>query len=175
MAAAEPIPVPDLATDRLRLRAPALDDVADIARLANDFAVARWLTRLPHPYGEADARFYLTEVRKTDRAWAITAKAGGALMGVIGLAPHGDADAFELGYWLGRAFWGKGFASEAGRAVLDHAARAHPARRIVAGHFAENAASARVLAKLGFVETGRGMRYGRAIDASLPHVDMALR
>lgn len=167
-------PAPTLATDRLLLRPPTLADVAEIARLANDFEVARWLSRVPHPYNEADARYYVTEVAAEDWAWLICAAADGATLGAVGLAPRPDMDAVELGYWLGRAYWGQGYATEAARAVVDHARTALTPSRIVAGHFVGNAASAAVLGKLGFVETGRSDRFSAVRDATLAHVDMQL-
>jgi RimJ/RimL family protein N-acetyltransferase len=68
----------------------------------------------------------------------------------LGRRPSG---AVELGYWIARAHWGKGFATEAGRALIE-IARALKLPRLEASHFLDNPASGRVLEKLGFVPTG---------------------
>jgi RimJ/RimL family protein N-acetyltransferase len=68
----------------------------------------------------------------------------------LGRRPSG---AVELGYWIARQHWGKGFATEAGRALID-IARALKLPRLEASHFLDNPASGRVLEKLGFVPTG---------------------
>ncbi|MEQ9124951.1 MAG: GNAT family N-acetyltransferase [Alphaproteobacteria bacterium] len=172
-------PPPVLETARLRLRPPAPEDAAAIAAIADDLEVARWLTRMPHPYGIADARFFLSDVVPAEWCWLIAGKDDGRAMGVIGLRPEGDEvgsssepSAVELGYWLGRASWGQGFATEAGAAVLAWAETALRPAAFVAGRYAENARSGRVLAKLGFVETGRSTRESRALGRRLPYVDL---
>jgi hypothetical protein len=66
-----------------------------------------------------------------------------------------DHGAVELGYWIARPYWGLGFATEAGRAVVDLAQESLRLDRLVAGHFLDNPASGHVLRKLGFVATGQ--------------------
>ena len=168
------LPVVPLQTERLVLRAPTHDDIPAIVVLADDIDVVRRLSRLPHPYTEADARYFVDEVAKEEAAWVVTLRETGALAGTIGLRPQDDGR-HELGYWYGRRFWGRGLATEAGRAVLTYATTG-PAGPVPirAGHFADNAASARVLRKLGFVEHGRGTHPSRLFGRDLPHVDMVL-
>ncbi|KFE33735.1 GNAT family N-acetyltransferase [Thioclava atlantica] len=155
-----------IATDRLILRPVELTDAAAIASAADDFEVARWLARMPHPYGRSDAEEFLqANLENAGRVWIIEISDG--LAGVIGTVG-------EFGYWLARPFWGKGFATEAGRAVLA-ACFADPARASLrAGYFLGNARSCRVLEKLGFRETGRSRQFCRALDAEADHVDMVL-
>ena len=83
------------------------------------------------------------------------------LVGGIGLADldDGPAEQAELGYWIARADWGRGYATEAARAVLDLAFHGLRLRRIEAGHFIDNTSSQRVLAKLGFAAKGSRMLY----------------
>ena len=83
--------------------------------------------------------------------WPIFRLEDGAHVGCAGLRPvPGDDAALELGFHLRAEHWGRGYATEAGRAVITHAFRATPARRLVAGHHPENDASRRVLVRLGF-------------------------
>ena len=152
-----PVPVADLSTDRLLLSPPVEADAPDIARLADNYEIASRLSRLPHPYGLSDARRFLREIAPKGAVWAIRRAEDGAFMGLVGLTPcEPPADA-ELGYWLGEPFWGRGFGAEAAGAVVAHA-DACGRRSLHAGCFAFNAASAALLKRLGFAETGRTRR-----------------
>lgn len=120
-----------------------------------DEGVVRNLARAPWPYEEADARaFTRLPVEPKYPRFLITRARDAALIGCIGVDPvEGEADAVELGYWIARQHWGQGYATEAGRAVLE-IARTLGHCRVVAGHFLDNPASGRVLEKLGFAATG---------------------
>lgn len=154
MCIIEPSPV--LETRRLLLRSPVLEDVDRIAALANDPQVARMLARMPHPYLPEHAEEFLGACQAmdpaTDRVFAIELEDEG-LVGVIGLNPFEGGS--ELGYWIGRPYWGRGLASEAVEAVLAWARRVWKRRYILATHFTDNPASGRVLCKAGFLYTGQ--------------------
>jgi RimJ/RimL family protein N-acetyltransferase len=146
---------PRIETDRLVLRAPRMDDDARIAALAGDFDVARMTSRLAHPYGIEDARAFLARVEAADHAGeaAFAVEHGDqGLIGMVGFHP-GELGP-EIGYWIGRPYWGRGMASEAAQAALSWAGREWGKRVVVSGHFADNPASARVLVKAGFLYTG---------------------
>lgn len=164
---------PPLTTDRLHLRLPVEADSPAIVQLVNDRDVARQLARVPHPYGPDDARVFLQHIVPTEWVWAITLRPTGDLIGMAGLTPT-DAGA-ELGYWFGRLHWGAGYATEAARAMLRHGFGALGLSEVAAGWFVDNPASGRVLAKLGFVETGRGMLDCLATGERRPAVRMALK
>jgi RimJ/RimL family protein N-acetyltransferase len=85
--------------------------------------------------------------------WPIFLFEDGAHAGCCGLRPYGDP-VYELGFHLRRAFWRRGLAEEAGRAVVRYAAEVLKVRSLFAGRHPENDASGRVLAKLGFERTG---------------------
>lgn len=149
---------PRIETDRLVLRRPGLQDAARIADLINDYDVARMLTRAPHPYGLKDAEAFLGTQEARDEAFLIEHPSFGPI-GMIGLHDQPDDDAAplrlkEMGYWLGRTFWGQGFATEAAKAVLGRAKDHDGRRAVVSGHYADNPASGRVLEKAGFLYTG---------------------
>ena len=152
-----PTPYSRLATERLTLRPLRLADAAPMTTLLNDFDIARMVSRVPYPYALDDARAYLAHLQNADptreRVFALESGPNG-LIGVIGLDPSLDGDVTELGYWLGRPFWGHGYMTEAVSAVLKWARGEWGRRYLVAGHFADNPRSGRVLTKAGFLYTG---------------------
>lgn len=147
----------ELRTARLRLRCLAADDLDAVLAALNDWAVAQWLTRPPYPYARADGEAYL-EVMRADHAagrptlFAIADAADDALVGVIGVERE-DAATGELGYWIGRAHWGRGYAAEAAAALVDRA-RGLGLATLVAVTDPENRRSQRVLEKTGFRAVG---------------------
>lgn len=166
-------------TRRLTLRPGWPEDAAALAAaIAHEDVVMR-LARVPWPYAEADAAAFLAQPGGArDTVFMICAHdAGGAprLIGTIGL--HASGDAHELGYWLTPNAWGRGYATEAGRAVVEIARHALPVRRLESGYFADNPASGRVLRKLGFRDTGRreqrpSLARGGAVDAVVMELDV---
>ena len=147
-----------LETERLLLRAQTADDIPQIVPLLNDFDVARNLARVPHPYTEEDAKGFLArgaEDRARGQAYpfALTRKEDGKLIGGCGLRLQDDG-VFEIGYWLGKPYWGQGYASEGARRVAAFAFRELKATVLKAGWFHDNPASGRVLEKLGAVPAG---------------------
>jgi RimJ/RimL family protein N-acetyltransferase len=141
-----------LKTHRLVLRPFQRSDAREFARLAGDWAVASMTSDIPHPFDEAQALAWLKPARGEVR-FAIELD-GGQLIGGAGFyrRPSGIA---ELGFWLGRPWWGRGYATEAARAVLAHGARDRRLPGFSSAHFIDNPASGRVLAKLGFTEVER--------------------
>jgi ribosomal-protein-alanine N-acetyltransferase len=148
-----------LITPRLVLRAFSEDDVPAIVRLADDPVVSRNTLRIPHPYTEEDARRWLSIQHEESEAgtgavFALTAPEGGALMGACGLELFPEHRRAELGYWLGRDFRGKGYATEAATAVVGWAFSELGLNRVSAARFGDNDASGRVLEKLGMRQEG---------------------
>lgn len=147
---------PVIETRRLVLRAPAPQDVTRIAAMANDREIARMTCRMPHPFGTGDAEDFVIAVAGQNPARASTfliEHEDLGPVGVIGLFEDGDV-APETGYWIGRDYWGRGFATEALEGAMVWASRKWKRRALVAGHFADNPASGRVLEKAGFLYTG---------------------
>lgn len=141
-------------TERLFLRPGWPEDMEELLEVLSDDAVARNLAVVPLPANAHEARDYLARPRdKLLPHFFINARGakGPKLVGSIGLGRKGSD--VELGYWIARRYRGRGYASEAVRAVLNQA-RALGHRRIFASHFADNAASARVLESVGFADTG---------------------
>jgi [ribosomal protein S5]-alanine N-acetyltransferase len=144
-------------TGRLcRLRPYRPDDARAICAVANDFMVARWMTRaFPHPYTQRDAEQWIAVATSgRNRHYAI--EVNGVLAGGVGVEPFGGErdGAAAFGYWLGRAYWGRGIGTDAARTLADDALTDGSLRRLEARLFAENVASARVLEKCGFAFEG---------------------
>jgi ribosomal-protein-alanine N-acetyltransferase len=154
-----PSSVPELASERLRLRAPVAGDAAALLSVLGDPEVTRYhnvptLTTL----AEAQAALGRLEERHAARdtiRWAIEPVGHGEMIGTVGLLrfdlEHGRA---EVGYELGRRWWGRGLAPEAVAAVVRYGFSVLGLHRIEAGVLPGNDASVRVLQKLGFVEEG---------------------
>jgi RimJ/RimL family protein N-acetyltransferase len=158
--------VPVVETERLILRAPHRGDIKAIVRLVNDRRVAENTARIPHPYGGEDAERFVAAANRQDGEATFVITQAGAPIGVCGVEPRGTGP--EIGYWLGTPYWGRGYATEAVRAVIDHAFGALGHDALAAGVRVNNPASRRVLEKCGFQWTGVGLYRIRAINSSAP-------
>jgi RimJ/RimL family protein N-acetyltransferase len=139
-----------LKTERLTLRPFRRDDAEEFARLAGDWAVASMTSDIPYPLKADQAMLWLTPVRGEVR-FAIEYEE--RLVGGAGFYSRASGSA-ELGFWLGRPWWGRGIASEAAREVVRHGFTLHKVPTFTSAHFADNAASRNVLRKLGFQPAG---------------------
>jgi RimJ/RimL family protein N-acetyltransferase len=147
---------PTLATERLLLRGVVHSDAGRMTELANDAQIARMTASMPYPYGLADAEDWIARCRDLDwgqEAFFVIEHRNFGMVGGIGFRPNAKGRT-EIGYWLGRPFWNRGYATEAARAALDWARRDWRKKLVVAGHFADNPASGEVLCKAGFLYTG---------------------
>jgi RimJ/RimL family protein N-acetyltransferase len=163
-------------TPRLTLRPAWPEDAPPLAAALADERVVRMLARVPHPYALADAEQWVAQPRGPhEPRFVIAAHDGGEprLIGGIGISEYEGGPA--LGYWLTPDAWGRGYATEAGRAVIDMARHALPIDRLRAWHFADNPASGRVLRKLGFRPTGTiAPRPSRARPEPAPSIEYTL-
>lgn len=166
----------ELKTERLLLRPLEKADAERLARLANNWNVARMLARMPYPYSLDMAEDWIGRQKSLreeggEFAYAVTNDEG--LIGGCGLQSHADGT-HEIGYWIGEPYWNRGLASEAARAVLDEATARFGAETIIAGHQADNHASGRVLTKLGFRYTGEEHRWSVARQEKVRCLTMRL-
>ena len=154
-----------LETERLLLRPPEPRDVPAITRWAGDPDVARNLATLPHPYTEDDARGFVARMQESLQrgdgwCFAMVRKDDYQLIGCCGI--HLKDGANEVGYWLGKPFWNRGYMTEAARRLLAFAFDELKLQSVWAGWFFDNPASGRVLEKLGFKPDGTEQRACRA-------------
>lgn len=165
-------------TPRLTLRPGWAEDAIELHEAFADERVIRNLGRAPWPYTLADAQEFLSRPAPPAAASLLVyAHDEGhvRLVGGVGFGPYEDRP-FELGYWIRPDSWGKGYATEAARGVVE-AARAIGVPKLTAGHFIDNPASGRVLAKLGFRPTRTERRYslGRGETATSVALALSLR
>jgi RimJ/RimL family protein N-acetyltransferase len=163
-------------TERLLLRPGWVEDAPALAEAINRENVALNLAHVPWPYSISDAESFLARDRTSEEASLLIFERTSAeprLIGGIGLAR--DAGQAILGYWIVPSSWGKGFATEAGRAVIDLARETLRIGQLTAQHFVDNPASGRVLRKLGFHATGeRQPMFSAGRGASSPGMSYTL-
>ena len=148
---------PRLVTERLVLRPLSPADAPAMHALLQDPAVPRYTARIPYPYEPGMAEAFIAGLGAlADRTFGIERRSDGAFLGCIGFEPEADSRIADCGYWLGRPYWGQGYASEALQAVLDHAFAAHGLALVKTSADRDNPASSRVQEKLGFAYVGLG-------------------
>ncbi len=160
-------------SERLFLRPGWPEDWEEILARIADEGVVRNLASAPWPYTAEDAKAFVQrpqDARLPHFLVTLPGADGATLIGSVGLGRDllghdtSGGDDIELGYWIAREHWGRGYATEAVRAVLC-LARALGHRRLVADHFVDNPASGRVLRKAGFRSTAqKRLRHSRGRD-----------
>ena len=148
-----------LESERLILRPPRPTDIQAMTVWLGDFSVSRNLAKVPHPYTEGDAEEFVSHNACHSEGqyfFSITRAVDGLFLGGIGL--HLEEAGYEFGYWLGKPFWGQGYASEAARSLVRFAFERLDAPSVWAGWFHDNPASGNVLMKLGARHNGSRMR-----------------
>lgn len=147
----------ELCLAHCRLRRWRESDLESLVRHADDAAIAANLREgFPHPYTAEHAAAWIGRAALQHPPCFFAIDVGGAAVGGIGVAPQDDVyrRSGEIGYWLGRAFWNRGIATEAVRAMTEYAFRELDLVRVQTGVFEWNPASMRVLEKCGYLREG---------------------
>ena len=150
---------PILATGRLLLRPFDLPDAPLVQRLCGDYAVAA-TTLLPYPYPDGLAELWIASLlegieRGDAAAFAVTLAEDGSLIGGVRLRIDTEHSRAELGFWVASRCWGRGYATEAVRAVIEYGFSTLGLHRVHAMNFSRNPASGRVMEKCGMLHEGR--------------------
>jgi 8-oxo-dGTP diphosphatase len=179
----------ELESERLRLRALRPNDAPSIVILVNDWEVVRYTTSIPYPYDLAMAREFIASQGARWSVWrpeaapveevafAIERKSDRELVGCIGLQPGETPSGprgLEFGYWIGKTYWNRGYASEAVATLTRFAFERLGVEEIWAAAVPVNDASHRVLEKNGFVVAGAGTRESEMRGHSLPVITRKL-
>lgn len=161
----------ELSTERLHLRVPQAADAPRIAALIGDWEVARMLGTVPYPYPEDGGLDWVAKLHPkilsgSAAVFALVRRtmSDEGMIGCVGLEQREGKDAPDLGYWLGRPYWGCGLMTEAAAAVVAYGFQVFSNDRVLARHLPENEASGRVLAKLGFKAIGNERRWSRPLN-----------
>lgn len=148
---------PQFETERLLMRALTLDDAPQIQKLVSDKRVSEMTANIPYPYLEGAAVDWISThalywQHRQQATFGIVIKSSDTVIGSIGLVWREPNEA-ELGYWVGLEYWGKGYATEAGKGIINFAFNNLAIEQIKARVLARNAASGHVLQKCGLVLT----------------------
>ena len=171
----------NIETERLLLRPLRPGDAQPLFELFADWEVIRWLGMPPWPYAIDDAHEFISQQSEQDLTKTTFAlMLADALIGGIDVRMNPPSHSQSgpgpnLGYWLGRRYWGCGYMTEAAKGFVAHVFKSGLGDVIYSGAFADNAASLRVQEKLGFVRDGETMLYARPRDGKFPHVNTMLR
>lgn len=152
-------PQPSLATERILLRPMELSDASDIMRLAGDRDVASNALSIPHPYEEGMAEEWIRSQKEQYKegqavVFAVVLQASGELVGAVGLVLRPRDRNAELGYWIGKPYWNRGYATEAAARILSFGFEDLGLHRIHASVYPRNGASRAVLRKIGMTREG---------------------
>lgn len=167
---------PTLDTPRLILHPFRIGDADEVTRLANDEELSRYVPAIPYPYPKDAAIEWLsTHQRKYDEGeevvFAVSRKTDNRLIGAIGLIITPEHRRAELGYWIGREFWGNNYATEAAQTILDYAFTKLGLESVSANHLSPNTVSGRVMRKVGMKYEGCRRNYyfhrGEFYDAEM--------
>lgn len=150
---------PSIQTDRLLLRGFTTDDAADVRILAGAPEIARTTLNIPHPYEVGMAESWIQSHQRAYAEgagiiFAICKQGKGQLLGAIGLTIQSVYRRAELGYWIALDSWGKGYATEAARAVVNFGFVKLKLNKIYATHMRQNTASGRIMQKIGMQQEG---------------------
>jgi len=160
-------PTRSIATERLVLRAPRKSDAHALAALINDRRIVENLARVPYPYTIDDAHDFIALVERGSEPSFLVTLPDDTLVGGCGIGSL-RRDGPEIGYWFGVPFWGRGYATEAARAVIDHAFEELGHEFLLGGARVTNSASRQVLEKCGYHWTGVVLQRSRALGTSVP-------
>jgi len=157
-------------TVHLSARPPELEDAPRITEFFQEESLVKMLGRAPWPYTLKDAKQWIklvtkTRAKGTEYAFALHHPDHG-LVGSVGMFRVQD-DIWEIGYWIGKPYWGKGYVTEAAKGLLDWAEHEMGITRYVSGHIFDNPASGHVLEKLGFERVGEIDMYVKGRDCKV--------
>jgi 8-oxo-dGTP diphosphatase len=175
LALAEPPAFAELKTERLTLRPFVPEDAANLHRLINNFDVAKMLELVSYPYHRDLADEWIASAIRDLAAGtachlAITGQEGEreVLVGAVGITIDRASRTGRLGYWVGQKYWGHGVATEAAARLTSWSFANLEIDRIAAAVATDNAASAAVLRRIGFRQTGDGHLHFASRGTDLP-------
>lgn len=165
-------------TDRLHLRQPRAGDLVRCAELLGDYEVARMLSEVPHPYDLDKGRTFLSDAARNWKTWPASPRISfmiqheGELIGGVSFKALHETP--EIGYWLGRSYWGRGFMSEAISAAIAWFFESTEHEILLGMAMEDNTKSINAMTKCGFEAVGRGASLSLARGDYVPDVVLKL-
>lgn len=157
----------EIKTKRLLIKKPQIRDKQKLILELNDREVSKWLENVPFPYLDKDADNWINSLTFNNLEFNIFLENN--LIGGVGLKKD-----YRLGYWLGKDYWGNGYATETGRELIEYATKELKIKKITARYMTENKNSAKVLNKLGFKEVGKVFIFSIARNEKVSHTKVEL-
>jgi len=167
---------PELQTRRLILRGFRETDAPTVQTLAGAVEVAKMTLNIPHPYADGMAESWIATHQQelasgTGVVFALVRRKDQQLVGALGLVITSHFSRAELGYWIGKPFWGQGLATEAAREVLRFGFQDLQLNKIHASHMTRNPASGRVMQKIGMQQEGllkqHALKWDQFVDLAI--------
>lgn len=146
-----------LKTERLTLRPFSLTDAPSLHELINQWEIAYNTANIPHPYPEGLAENYILATNEkwlTAETLTFAVICGSELVGCTNLSVRHSQSRAELGYWIGKAYWGRGYATESARRLVEFGFEKMKLNRVFASCFSRNTASAKVMQNVGMQYEG---------------------
>ena len=160
-------------TKRLVLKKPSKKiNKKLIVSQIGDWEVAKWLSGVPYPYTEQKAEEWLNNINHDDLRFSIFLN--GSFIGGVGASLEED-NKLDLGFWLGKKYWGSGYATEAAMGFIQYVQEETNFKEITACYIKGNADSSNVLMKLGFKEVGECEEYFLSRRKTMPCIKLLLK
>ena len=166
-----------LKTERLVIKSPEIDDKVELTQLINDYDVVQWLSNMPFPYKQEDAEVFIEQSQEKILKHEIKTYMifhNKKMLGGIELRDF-NGHSCELGYWLGKKYWGKGFATEAVGRLLELGFDELDLNEIYASYKVGNKASKKVLEKSGFQFYREKQEFDSALEKNEQLIEMVIR
>lgn len=170
---------PTIETDRLILRQPTSLDIPVIVRLANDPDIADGTLNMPHPYLEKNAIFWINmSYQGFDTGeqfiFAVELKETRSFIGGTGFTINKRFNRAEIGYWIGKQYWNKGYCTESLSAILKFGFNDLKLNKFIATHFPHNPSSGKVMQKCGMIKEGELVQHVKKDDGYLDMIQYRL-
>lgn len=167
---------PELKTEHLLLRRFEDKDAEAIQTMAGEYAIAEMTLNIPHPYIDGMAQIWMESHQAEFESgmgvvFAMHERGTDQLVGAVGLTLTKRFNRAELGYWVGKPFWGRGYATEASEEVLRYGFEIMRLNKISASHMTRNPASGKVMLKIGMEKEGllkqHALKWDQFVDLSV--------
>ena len=166
-----------LITERLVIKSPEIDDKVELTQLINDYDVVQWLSTIPFPYTIGDAEDFIERSQEKilkQESYNFMIYQNNKLLGGIALTEF-NGPSCELGYWLGKRYWGNGFATEAVGGILKFGFDDLSLNEIYASYKIGNEASKNVLKKCGFHFYREFQEFDSVLEKNEQLIEMVIR